>query len=395
MEVNILKFDHFGRGIGKIKDKIVFVDKALPGEIVDVIITKEKKNFCEGRINEIKRKSNDRIDSVCPFYDKCGGCNFLHATYETEKDFKINKGKELIGNVDKFYETKDLNYRNKVTLHVKDNKIGFYREGTNEIVMIDYCYLLNNKINKVIHDLKLINIGDYNIGKIIIKTNQDKILLDVNGEVDNFFIDFFRYVDTIISNKKIVKGKGFLEEIIDNKKFKITSDAFFQVNKEGLENISIIIKNYLKNKKIDKVLDLYSGTSLWGILISDYVHNVECVEVNKEACINARENIKTNNIENIHIINGKVEDYIDTFQNIDLVIIDPPRSGLDKKTREYLKTIKSKYLIYVSCDMQTLKRDLEELKEIYKIDEVDLVDMFKRTYHCESVCLLCRRELNK
>ena len=98
--------------------------------------------------------------------------------------------------------------------------------------------------------------------------------------------------------------------------------------------------------------------------------------------------VKVNNIE---VINGNVEDYIDKFKNIDLIIIDPPRSGLDKKTREYLKRINSKYIIYVSCDMQTLKRDLIDLNENYKIDNINLVDMFRGTYHCESICLLERK----
>lgn len=391
MEVKILKFDHFARGIGKVNNKIIFVDRALPEEVVGVLKTGEKKNFLEGKIKEVIVKSENRIDPICPFYDKCGGCNFLHTNYDTEKAFKRNKAKELLGRVDYFYETKKLNYRNKVTLHVKNNKIGFYGEKTNEIVPIDYCYLLNDEINKVIHDLKNISMDEYNIKKIIIKANQNKILLDVDGAVNDFFINCFKYVDTIISNSKIVKGSGFLEEIIDDKIFKITSNAFFQVNREGLENIYLILEKYLKDKEIDQCLDLYSGTGLWGILLSSFCKNVTCIEINKEACKNALVNVEKNNLQNIQIINGKVEDYIDSFKKINLVIVDPPRSGLDKKTRNYLKQIKAKYLIYVSCDMLTLKRDLEELKEIYEICEINIVDMFKRTYHVETVTILERK----
>ena len=395
MKINIIKFDHFGRGIGKIDEKIVFVDKALPNEKVDIMITKSKKNYCEGIINDILIEDKKRIKPVCPFYEKCGGCNFLHTTYDFEKEFKKNKGKELLGNIDKFYETKKLNYRNKVTLHIKNNKIGLYEEGSNNIIEIDYCYLLNDNINKVINDLKKIDISNYKVEKIIIKSNKDETLLNIDNDVDNSFIDKFDYVDTIISNGKIIKGKGFIEEVIDNKIFKITSNAFFQVNKEGLEDISHIIRNFLKNKKINTALDLYSGTSLWGILISDYAKNITSIEINKEACDDAEYNVERNNIGNVKIINGDVKDYIDKFKNIDLVIVDPPRSGLDKKTREYLKIINSKYIVYISCDMQTLKRDLYELKEKYTIKEINLVDMFKRTYHVETVCLLCHKSVDK
>jgi 23S rRNA (uracil1939-C5)-methyltransferase len=228
------------------------------------------------------------------------------------------------------------------------------------------------------------------VKKIIIKTNQDKILLHVFGDIDN--INSLSYVDTIICNNKVIKGNGYLEEVIDNKIFKITSEAFFQVNKEGLVNINNIIKKFLKDKNINAVLDLYSGTSLWGILVSDYVKKVTSVEINKEACDDANYNIDRNNIKNVQVINDDVKNIIDSFNNIDLVIVDPPRSGLDQKTREYLKKIYSKYIIYISCDMKTLQRDLNELKDIYVITETNIVDMFRGTYHCEVVTILERKK---
>ena len=391
MKVNINKFDHFGRGLGRLNDKVIFIDKALPEEIVDVEITNDKKNYLEGKISKIIKESESRVKPKCPLFNKCGGCNFLHTTYETEKNFKLEKGIELLGKADNFYETKSLNYRNKVTLHIKDNKIGLYQENSNNIIEIDYCYLLDNTINKVIKDLNKIDFNNYEATRVIIKANNNKTLLDIDSNIDNNFLNTFNYVDTIISNKKVVKGTGFIEEVIDNKIFKITSEAFFQVNKEGLENINRVIKEFLYNKSINNVLDLYSGTSLWGILVSDKVKEVTSIEINKEACLNAKDNIKKNNINNIKVINGDVKDYIDRFNNIDLVIIDPPRSGLDKKTREYLKRINSKYIIYVSCDMQTLKRDLIDLNENYKTNNINLVDMFRGTYHCESIVILERK----
>ena len=391
MRVKILKFDHFGSGIAKIDEKIVFVSKALPGEVLDIKIISKKNKYLEGKIEKIIVANENRVKPICPYYDKCGGCNFLHTSYNQEKKFKIEKGNELLGKIDDFYDTKKLNYRNKVSLHVVDNRIGFYEEKSNNLVEIDYCYLLNDDINKVINDLKTIDISIYRIKKIIIKSNQGKILLNVDGQINADFIEQLNYVDTIINNGKIIKGKGYIEEVIDGKLFKITSNAFFQVNKEGLDNINGIIKNFLKNKNINQALDLYSGTSLWGLLISDYVKNVTSIEINKEACLNAKDNIRNNNKNNIVVINGDVKDYIDRFKDIDLVVIDPPRSGLDKKTRNYLKIIDSKYIIYISCDMMSLKRDLEELKYEYKVESINLVDMFKGTYHCEVVTILERK----
>jgi len=125
-----------------------------------------------------------------------------------------------------------------------------------------------------------------------------------------------------------------------------------------------------------------------GILVSDYAKKIVSIEENSFATHDALINKELNNLDNLEVINGRVEDYIDRFKNIDLVIIDPPRSGLDKKTKDYLKKIKSKSMIYISCDMVTLKRDLEELSDIYRTVDINLVDMFKKTYHVESVVLL-------
>lgn len=387
MEVKINKFDYFGRGISRYNDKVIFIEKALPGEIVDIKITKENKKYDEASVNKIIKESPNRIKPICPFYDRCGGCNFLHTKEEQEKEFKINKAKELLGRCDNFYETSGLNYRNKVILHVKNGKIGLFEEKSNNLININYCYLLNDNINKVIKDLEKEDLSEVN--KIVIKTYQNKILLHFFGEIN--VTDNLSYIDTIICNDDILKGNGYLEEIINEKIFEIGNESFFQVNKEGLLNIYKIINKFLENKTINKVLDLYSGISFWSILISDKVKDIVSIEINEEACLNAKESIKRNNISNIKIINGDVKDYIDSFKDIDLVIIDPPRSGLDKKTRGYLNKINSKYIIYISCDMHTLKRDLDELKDIYEMKEVNLVDMFKRTYHCESICVLERK----
>ena len=390
MNKEVMKFDYFGRGIIKDNNKVIFVDKALPKDIIDYEIIKDKKKYCEARIKKIIKESPFRIKVKCPYYEYCGGCDFLHCKDIVEKDFKINKAIELFGRCDGYFDT-NFNYRNKVTLHIKNNKIGYFKEKSNDIININSCLIVNPLINKIIDKLNKIDFSKYKITKIIIKCNLDNILLYLDSEVDSDFIDCFNDVNTIIVKDKIIKGNGYINEIIDNKVFKITPHAFFQVNKDGLRHILNIIKEYIESKNINNMLDLYCGASLWGILLSDYCNKITGIEINKEACDNALINIKKNNISNIKIINGKVEDYINNFKNIDLIIVDPPRSGLDKKTVDYLKKINANYLIYVSCDMLSLKRDLDILSDNYDIDKLYLVNMFKKTYHCEVVTILERR----
>ncbi len=160
MEVEVLKFDHFGRGIAKFNNKIVFVHKALPNEIVDIKIIKEKSKFAEAEIIDIIKASPFRIASKCPYYKECGGCNFLHTDYNLEKEFKKNKCLELLGQCNHFYETTNLGYRNKCTLHVKNNKVGYYKENTHDLISVHSCLLLDQKINNVIADLQKIDLSE-------------------------------------------------------------------------------------------------------------------------------------------------------------------------------------------------------------------------------------------
>lgn len=389
MQIKIDDFDDLGNGLGKIDNKVCFVNKGLPNEILDIEITKNTKSYINAKINKIIVPSKERLKPICPFYDICGGCNFLHATKYLENEFKILKGKKFLGSINKLYETADFNYRNKVIFHVKKGEIGFYKTNTNQLIKITYCYLLDDQINKI---LELFNkhVDNNFTGEILIRINSLKeTLVSITGnyQYTNILINS-NLINNLVYNSKVLKGNNYFLEYINNYKFKVSYLSFFQVNHQGLENIINILSDFLKDKNINIALDLYSGTSVLGIIMARYVQKVISVEEVKVATLDALENKKLNKINNLEVINGKVEDYIDTFKNIDLVVVDPARRGLDKKTINYLKTIKSNYLIYIACKMDSLKRDLYDLKEIYDVTSINLVDMFPRTNHVESVCVL-------
>ena len=392
MQIKIDDFDDLGNGLGKIDNKVCFVNKGLPNEVLNIEITKNTKSYINAKINKIIAPSKERLKPICPFYDVCGGCNFLHATKYLENEFKIQKGKKFLGSINKLYETADFNYRNKVIFHVKKGEIGFYKTNTNQLIKITYCYLLDDEINKI---LELFNkhVDNNFTGEILIRVNSLKeTLVSITGnyQYTNILINS-NLINNLIYNSKVLKGNNYFLEYINDYKFKVSYLSFFQVNHQGLENIIDILNNFLKDKNINIALDLYSGTSVLGIIMARYVKKVISVEEVKVATLDALENKKLNKINNLEVINGKVEDYIDTFKNIDLVVVDPARRGLDKKTINYLKTIKSNYLIYIACKMDSLKRDLYDLKEIYDVSSINLVDMFPRTNHVESVCVLKRR----
>ena len=222
--VKIEKYDDLGQGITKIDNKVCFVKRAIPNEEVEIKIINRKKNYEEAIIKNIIKKSSKRVTPVCPFYDKCGGCDFLHTTEAEEKRFKIDRCQSFFGRMDKYYETSD-EYRNKITLHIKKGKLGFFKEHTNEIVEISNCFLVNSKMNDIIKILK-----DYlcikDSGKILIRCNKNlEIMVYIDGNYEN--IDSLKeeeLIDNLIYNGMIFKGKDYFFENIGSYKFMVHYD---------------------------------------------------------------------------------------------------------------------------------------------------------------------------
>jgi len=171
------------------------------------------------------------------------------------------------------------------------------------------------------------------------------------------------------------------------------SNSFFQVNDSVVELLYEEVLNIIKTIQSKRVIDLYCGVGTIGLYLSPYLEKVIGVEIIKDAIVDANKNKELNNIKNISFINAKVEDILTTLpKDFDTIIIDPPRSGLDKKTRAYLKDSKVPNIIYISCDAITLARDLNEIKENYSLKSIKLFNMFPRTYHVESIVLLSRKK---
>ena len=399
MKVEIEKLDHFGRGITYIDGKICFVDKALPGEIVKIKIIKDSKKYLLGKVVDYYKLSEDRVEEDCRYSDICGGCNLSHLDFKSENDYKCMKVKEILkkfGNVssDKVLDTVSLssyNYRNKVTLHGDDNRLGYCVNGSNQVFGIDECLLASTKINEVISVLRKMSCKE-NIKDALIRTNneEDEIMVSLSGQIEEYD-ELINLVDTLIINDEVILGEGKIISSISNKKYYVSSKSFFQVNKEVTKLLYDEILNVVKNNKPSKVLDLYCGTGTIGIYICDYVNSVVGVDYSDSGIKDANLNKELNKCSNIEFICDKVENVIDSFNDIDLVIVDPPRAGLDNKTIDNIKRIGAETLIYVSCDPATLGRDLKLLEDEYEVLYVKPFNMFPRTYHIENFVELRRK----
>ena len=378
----ILDDNQNGCGFSKLDGKPIFIDKALKGDIVDIEIIKKTNKYYLGKIITFNKKTI-REKVYCPYYEKCGGCNLLHVSLDNEINKKEEYLKKVFGRNIKINTLDRFNYRNKVVLHVIDNKLGFYKEGTNNLIEISKCLLLENKINNVINIFNKYSLNS--IKEITIRTFDDKILIKTIGKINNDLLKQLikdKDIISIYQDELLIYGDKYLECSINNIKFLVNGNSFFQVNTYCMKKLYEKIKQYAG--KDNKLLDLYCGVASIGIYLSNNFNNITGVEINKDSYNCALENIKINNILNYKIILGDSSLVNDKF---DVVIVDPPRSGLSKDVINNLLDIKSKKIIYVSCNPSTLKRDVDLLKN-YKIDEMEAFNMFPGTKHIEVVALL-------
>lgn len=409
MEVMIEKLDHQGRGITYVDGKITFVENTLPDEIVDIEIVKQQKKFNEATVKKYIKKSPKRIESICPYYNECGGCDLLHLSYNDQLEYKQNKIIEIMERYAQIPKEKikpilgspkNINYRNKVTLK-SNGKLGYYKRRTNDIVNIDYCYLVNEGLNKKIKELNSSKL-DAGIEEVMLReVNENQMSLTVDLRINENMLEKYKQMSNTIPNFSISKNrmlifsndKSNIFGKLGNKKFLISPTAFFQVNTLQTENLYNKVLQYVKEIDNCTVLDLYCGTGTIGIYVSEYAKEVLGVEINSQAINDANENKKINNINNIKFIAGDTKLVLrNNHYKADIIIVDPPRAGLDKDVIDDLIKISAKRIIYVSCDPITLARDIKLLSENYQVEELTPVDMFPNTAHVETVTLLSHKE---
>ena len=395
MEIKIEKFDDFGRGICYIDNKVTFVPNTIPNDLVEIKITKEFKNYNEGKLINILIPSKKRIEPKCPYFSKCGGCVLQNMNYKDTLEYKkekvinIFKKNKLEINPVVIENANYYNYRNKISLKVIDKKIGYYEPRSHSIVEIDSCLVASNSINKTISLIKKMGINN---GLVTIRCNKNDEILIIIESKDKLNIDVDSIKDNIklvgiVINNKLFYGEDFLYENINGIFYKISYDSFFQVNPYIAEKIFNIIKENIKPN--ETVLDIYSGVGTLSLTAAKVAKKVIGIEIVENAVLNAIHNAKINKINNVDfLLNDATKAITKLNLFFDKVIVDPPRAGLTKTVIDTIKKIKPKEIIYVSCDPQTLVRDIKLLSDLYIINKFYIADMFSFSYHVESVCIL-------
>jgi 23S rRNA (uracil-5-)-methyltransferase len=394
MRISVKKMDHLGRGIGYNEGKVIFIPKAIPGDVVDIEITNSYKKYDIGKIIEIIEPSNERIDVGCSYYYECGGCHISNLKYFNQVNFKKDKvidmfkrylNKEIVPRV--ISSEKDFEYRNKITYQVRNGKIGLV-DINNNFIEIDKCLLVSDRVNKLLSILKKEDLSK--AIKIVIRECDNGLILSITGDIkiDNLINECLEIY--INGKKKYSKEEGYL--CIGNLKYRVSDKSFFQINTSNICHLYDEVIRYGEFTGNERVVDLYCGVGSISLYISKYVKSVLGIEIVKEAIDDANYNKKINKIDNAIFICSDVAKIIDDKIECDTLIVDPPRAGLDKHTKSVINNSNIKKVIYVSCDPMTLVRDLKDL-DMYNLEKISIVDMFPQTCHVECVSILHRKNL--
>lgn len=438
--VNIIDYGMVGEGIAKINDFTIFIPNAIIGEKVKIIIVKVLSSYAYGKVIEIIEKSPYRIESECTTYKKCGGCDLRHIDYEETLNIKQNIVQNLVNKslkekikVDKTIGMGNpYHYRNKAQFPVGLNKqnekvVGVFAKRSHNIIQIKDCFIQNIISQKIAFAIqkfieeKNITVYDENtleglfrhiVIKVGLRTHEIMCILVINGKkipYENELVEMLvktynvktiiknintKNTNVILGNENIViHGDGYIYDVLGEYTFKISPMSFYQVNPIQAEMLYNTAIEMAKLSKDDILFDLYCGIGTIGIFASPYVKKVYGIEIVTQAIKDARENAKINDIKNIEFYAGDVEkvfaELIEKKQVYpDIIVVDPPRKGLDNKTVNNILAVEPRKVVYISCNPATMVRDIALLEEKYEINRIQPVDMFPFTSHVECVAVL-------
>lgn len=443
----IEKVEFPNKGIINIDGEKVIVKNVIEGQKIKGVITKNKKDKKEGRYLETIEKALDEVDAVCKDFGECGGCLYQSLKYEDQLKLKKRQVKDLLDTLGVEYimeeivpSPKVLNYRNKMEYSFGDKykdgplSLGLHkRNSMYDIVETSECHIVHNDFNKILYTVlehfKNEKIPYYHkrthegyLRFLVLrrgeKTNQLQVNIVTSSQINYDFTTLLNKIielnlegelvsiihtindsvaDAVKADRiEILYGQeNFYEEILDLK-FKISPFSFFQTNTLGAEKLYALVREYVGDTKDKVVFDLYSGTGTITQLLAPIASKAVGVEIVEEAVEAAKENAKLNNLTNCEFIAGDVLKVLDELEDKpDIIVLDPPRSGIHPKALPKIIGYGVENIVYVSCKPTSLVKDLEVfIDNGYKVKKVRCVDMFPNTVHVETVVLIVKGEVS-
>lgn len=434
--VYIERIGHGGYGLGKLPGgKLIFVEGAYPGELIEVEVIQEKSDIAFGKVKSILERAPYRRKPECKYFGICGGCHFMDIDYNKQIEFKTQIVKDQLKRIGKIDvevnktipSDLEFGYRNKMefAFAFKNGKVhlGLKARNSNEVIDIDECPISPTSFNKALkvvpEIVEISKVKIYNpkrragtLKHLVMRyshsSNQTMAIFVTKTEtfnesrvIKNELLSKLPQINSIIhvmnSSDEIVLrgpyktlyGSGVLEIEMDYEKFQIPPTAFFQNNYHVASKMVEYVTKSLELTGNEKVLDLYAGVGTFTMRLAMLSKHVTAVESSHISAKAGRSNANINNLRNIKYEEIDVLEFLKNYNSgADVIVLDPPRGGAGKEVCAEIIRISPKKIAYVSCDPSTLARDLGVLKERYQILSVQPFDMFPQTYHVETVVIL-------
>lgn len=444
IELTIDELSNSGDGVGRWQDRVVFVANAVPGDKLQVRLTRVKPTYGYGKCLEILESSPQRIRPACIVADKCGGCQWQAVTYAGQLQAKEQQVKSALKRIGGFETVpiqpilaspKPLEYRNKVTYPLARGtgglvKAGYYRRGTHQIVNLNQCPIQMGALDPLLvsakaaiqrrgwslynekkHQGRLRHLGlrvGYHTGQTLLTLVTTGYLPDVKEQAEEWLAEHPSLVGVCLNinpretnrvfgeETRCVAGRPYLEEIFLGLRLRIQPTTFFQVNTAQAEYLVQTVLDQLNFQGNETVIDTYCGIGTLSLPLAQRVARCVGIEVQAEAVAQARQNAALNGLQNTDFFAGAVENLlleISAQQSgpVDVVVLDPPRKGCDRTVLNALLEISPARIVYMSCNPATLARDLKILcQDSYCLQMVQPADFFPQTAHVECVALLER-----
>lgn len=384
LTLSLLSWGRLGEAMACYEGQDVFVFGGIPGEKVVAEVLRVRRKYIAAQAVQVLEPSPDRIGPPCPYFGRCTGCQWQHLSYPAQLEVKHQKVVDAllrVGGLDHplvlpvLPSPQPYGYRNHARFTVnQEGSLGFVHRETRRFVRIDHCMLMHQGINDLLEHL------------------QDKC-----GETTQLSIragqqtgDYLVQPALKDADADLTTGQKHYLDSVDGRRFRVASPSFFQVNREQTSRLVDVVGESLCLKGGEVLLDAYTGVGTFAILLAPRVNKVIAVEESSAAVADARENAQ--GLENIEFVLGKTEEVLAQLpEPPDVVVLDPPRAGCQREALRSLVRLNPPRIAYVSCDPETLGRDLKLLCDgPYVLERVQPLDMFPQTHHVECVAVLSR-----
>jgi len=400
-QVDLTSLVYGGDAMGRLPDgRAVFVPYALPGEKVRVRLIEEKKGHAHASLVEVLLPSPERITPHCRHFSDCGGCHYQHLPYERQLEIKRSILREQLKRIANLSEApvdpvvpspNPWNYRNSLQFHLTaDGKIGFQATDSRRVVVISECHLPEEALNETWPQLEFEPLAG--LERVELRQGAgEELLLILEGDADQApeFQTEARLSAVYTSGGKmqLLAGEEFIWMEVLNRAFKVSAGSFFQVNSRQAEVMVEHLLSILPLSSQTTVLDLYCGVGLFSAFMAPRVNRCVGIEISPWTCDDFTINL--DEYDNVELYVGAAESVLPGLEfKADMVVMDPPRSGVDKIVLDEVIRMQPVLIAYVSCDPATLARDTRRLLSGgYHLERVTPFDMFPQTYHIESISL--------